>query len=715
MIEINFYDNGIASALAVLDNGCGMNSETLKTSLKYKAPKDARLSATSQFAATSHSCHDQMEPDSSESVHPLYINSNISKFGAGLKHAAFWLGEETRIMTKMKEKENVCEVRYSREIMEAKERQENVDPWIVKQYTGQVGQFRDEEVEMSAVCKGIIREKERRNSSFTHIVIEKIRRAGDDHDSPMDLLRRDDKNGVSIERQLSHIYYYYLHGRRGMGSGEPNSNPLRIHVNRFNSKGQQISAISLGDIQEESMLDLESKFARTATAEPFLFTIEVEKYNSTNANESFKVGGIIRYHPFLYDRETNPAGIVARKHNGFVPGNGVLPSDADDEEASSVAEECGKSKEFFSIWWNGRLIPHTRLDSFNWCSPCDRIKEGDKRYKSYGRISGSLFFNSRISDITDNKLNITTTSKLVEMFNEKKTGSMQKEQPTFKRIAIIKDNLRPQRMPDARRNFRDWLDKTSQKYDKQVCYSKLLRIGEFSHHILAIEFKYVLQYCHCMPAQNSTGLQDTVKPEKIGLNEYYRYENARWDSSPEVRRELTLKVGDAVKLVSVGCPNVMGRIKSFYVDAEQCHRKGEDCSTTITEELYAPLSLFQIELLPAPYYGDGEKTIRDKEMRLIDKTTVLEAAEALIKAQFNELNMKVEPVGEMLPWRENGATLVMDALLFKKIVFDIFNEKGVSMRGVLPHYESTKTKKTIFMVARVYRLGRYKLRTPRLY
>jgi len=145
-IQIRIYENGKNSSIQVLDNGHGMTYETLKSGLRYKAPKESRSFNPNVNMSDNLSMLEPEEPDPVETVHPYHLNFNISKFGAGLKQAVFWLGEETRIMTKPRGSSNVVhEVHYSSAAMEAKETaQEGENPWEQKMYTGQPGQVRDE-------------------------------------------------------------------------------------------------------------------------------------------------------------------------------------------------------------------------------------------------------------------------------------------------------------------------------------------------------------------------------------------------------------------------------------------------------------------------------------------------------------------------------------------------------------------------------------------
>jgi hypothetical protein len=156
------------------------------------------------------------------------------------------------------------------------------------------------------------------------------------------------------------------------------------------------------------------------------------------------------------------------------------------EESSSststaAQEEVRKIEDFFAIWWNGRLVPLTSIESFDWCSPGRRMDQAKKDL--YGRISGSLFFDSSVEEITDNKLNIDATRKLLEIFNEKK---IHQQMSTFQHF--VKEGqlgrLRRAKGKNIKTAFDTWL-KGCAKHDKRALYSEL--IGKYK-----IIFKYLI-------------------------------------------------------------------------------------------------------------------------------------------------------------------------------------------------------------------------------
>lgn len=193
---------------------------------------------------------------------------------------------------------------------------------------------------------------------------------------------------------------------------------------------------------------------------------------TTSLSSNFLVGGILRYHPFLLNHETHPNGISTKRQGGEEENLSYFDDDSGDEP--SQCAESGKSVEIFQVWWNGRLIPQTKLESFDWCSPGNKIKVTDKFYKSYGRLSGSLFFDSNINEITENKLNINTSAQFTRKFNEKGNGN---QKPTFSAINSTPNSLQPTRMkPSPTKMFEKWLE-DCRKYDKQVTYTNFIEEG----------------------------------------------------------------------------------------------------------------------------------------------------------------------------------------------------------------------------------------------
>lgn len=115
--------------------------------------------------------------------------------------------------------------------------------------------------------------------------------------------------------------------------------------------------------------DMQTLYINTA-ADTFEFSI-------STGLDGGRVEGIIRYHPFLYDRETYPEdtftaqGVQTFKFNFDVcticnVSNPFLlrlclTEDEDPENEGEVQNTTGKNRDIFECFWNGRLIPYTKI------------------------------------------------------------------------------------------------------------------------------------------------------------------------------------------------------------------------------------------------------------------------------------------------------------------------------------------------------------------
>ncbi|XP_021951231.1 uncharacterized protein LOC110848345 isoform X2 [Folsomia candida] len=635
IIEIRFYENGPNSSVVVLDNGCGMSSEELRTSLKHKAPKETRLADELHPASQ----QDATIPD--DETYPMYLTSKLNKFGAGMKNAIFSLGGDTTIMTKRAESQIVSEVSFSKSSLEQKESQ-NQDPWKADILTGKVGKLRSNTT--SGIIKKIVRQ-EATKPNFTHIVIQNLMQDGEE--SFLDFLQRVKPNDTSrdlvtnhattIEQQLAHIYHYYVHGPDGnveFKEDIQSNSMVDIVISRFNAKGTKTSSINLRKVCS----DLETRFVRTASPDPYRFTIQ--------SPQSHKVTGIIRYHPFEYDHET-------------LPSINTRVADANREDISR--------EKLFSLWWNGRLIPQTFLPASNWCSPTDGMKHSDKLYKSYGRISGSLFLNGDNCEINDNKLNLVTTSGLKDLLNESKNVSNQ--DIIFKRIKLAENQYRAKRISNGiKTSFEEWLTK-SRKFDMEVKYSKLIN--------------------------------DRFSLPKAGPEFCYQYKVAEWGG-------VRLTVGDAVKLSNLNSNPLdsLGRIKSFHVPHLSCHWSAEDKEYTSKpqQSVFAPISYFSIERLPTAFYvHEGQSPIEVESMALIDKSVAPSRAADQIKAKNDELHLDLKTVCDFEPKLENDFEISANARIFGPVGFDVVKKSDdTSVRGYFPFYHPRG--KRIILISMIHRL-----------
>ncbi|PNI61330.1 SMCHD1 isoform 12, partial [Pan troglodytes] len=302
---------------------------------------------------------------------PRSLNSDISYFGVGGKQAVFFVGQSARMISKPADSQDVHELVLSKEDFEKKEKnKEAIYSGYIRNRkpSDSVHITNDDERFLHHL---IIEEKEK--DSFTAVVITGVQ---PEHIQYL-------KNYFHLwTRQLAHIYHYYIHGPKGneirtSKEVEPFNN-IDIEISMF-EKGKVPKIVNLREIQD----DMQTLYVNTA-ADSFEFKAHVEGDGV--------VEGIIRYHPFLYDRET-------------YPDDPCFPSklkDEDDEDDCFILEKAARGKRpIFECFWNGRLIPYTSVEDFDWCTPPK--KRGLAPIECYNRISGALFTNDKFQ-VSTNKL-----------------------------------------------------------------------------------------------------------------------------------------------------------------------------------------------------------------------------------------------------------------------------------------------------------------------
>ncbi|KAF5895762.1 structural maintenance of chromosomes flexible hinge domain-containing protein 1, partial [Clarias magur] len=120
-----------------------------------------------------------------------------------------------------------------------------------------------------------------------------------------------------------------------------------------------------------------------------------------------------------------------------------------DEDCFVTNTEGRGKKPIFECFWNGRLIPYSSVDEFEWCARSKKV--GSIPLECYNRISGVLFTNDRFQ-VSTNKL---TFMDLELQLRDKDT--------IFTRVL----NGQEQRVK-INREFTNWLKECHEKYDKQV-------------------------------------------------------------------------------------------------------------------------------------------------------------------------------------------------------------------------------------------------------
>ncbi|MCI4377610.1 hypothetical protein PGIGA_G00205450 [Pangasianodon gigas] len=406
-IRLFFDESQGGPAVVVMDNGRGMTSKELNNWAVYRLSKFNRDDRTFRSDESGY-----VRP----SAVPRSLNSDISYFGVGGKQAVFYIGQSVRIISKPVGSPDVHEFVMSKEDFEQKEKnnKEIYSGIIRNRKPGDDSHVRvDEERFLQTLFL-----EEKGKESFTTIVITAIQ---PEH---VTYLKQDFD---SWTRELAHIYHYYVHGIRGndtrhIQAPETVSN-IDIQICLIDRHNRVPKVLNLKDIDN----DMQTLYIKSSVAE--------FEFNASKDGDA-KVEGLLRYHPFLYDRETYPEDPYA-------------PAPEPDEDCFiSHAEGRGK-RPIFECFWNGRLIPYSSVDEFDWCARPKKI--GSVPLECYNRISGVLFTNDRFQ-VSTNKL---TFMDLELQLRDKNT--------IFTRVI----NGQEQRVK-INREFTNWLKECHEKYDKQV-------------------------------------------------------------------------------------------------------------------------------------------------------------------------------------------------------------------------------------------------------
>ncbi|PIK45244.1 putative structural maintenance of chromosomes flexible hinge domain-containing protein 1, partial [Apostichopus japonicus] len=395
-IEVRMYFNDTPEKcmVCVLDNGRGMTSSELNNWAIY------RLSKFSQRRQTDHE-HD--EPTRSQKrqaeEYPRFLNSDISYFGVGGKAAIFFIGQSARMISKSSTSADVHELSLSKEEFERREREKEsiYKGYIHNRQAGDASHFTESDENIIKLLQ-----EELGQESFTHVVITGIK---PEHVQYL----REDFNRWCTQLVCCVIVPSSFH------------NPLFIHEQQIslNVVNAEANKVDLGKLLQKRNLrdvddDMQSKFLSTAAA-TFDFRARVEG--------DAVVEGSLRYHPFLYNKETYPLDNSNWcKYTLFsVFGDAPRDDGSDDDGFQQEDRPARGNRPIFDCYWNGRLIPYTTVDEFDWCGVPKRM--GNIPIQCYNRVSGVLWTN---------------------------------------------DKFQPQR--SIHRKFSDWLRDCHEKCDKQVLF-----------------------------------------------------------------------------------------------------------------------------------------------------------------------------------------------------------------------------------------------------
>uniref|UniRef100_G3NJK2 Structural maintenance of chromosomes flexible hinge domain containing 1 n=1 Tax=Gasterosteus aculeatus aculeatus TaxID=481459 RepID=G3NJK2_GASAC len=412
-VEIRMVFDGGKPTVIVLDNGCGMTFTQLKNWAVYRLSKFSRDKVIVGGKLEGYTRPDPVRRS---------LNSDISYFGVGGKQAVFFIGNSTRMITKPVGSPDVHELILSKEGFESREKDKrDIYSTVIK--NRKPGDYSHVKGDDERCLRALIGE-EFGKKSFTAVVITGV---SPEH---VAFLKRDFDVWT---RQLANLYHYYIHGVNGKDTSSCSAKvdhlpKIDIQIILREKPPKSPSVLNLREIDD----DRQTLFLN-ATVDTFEFHAATEKDGGT-------VEGVIRYHPFLYDRETYPEDPDAPP---------ALDDDASDWENESAAwQQARARKHIFDCFWNGRLIPYTKLQEFDWCAASKGPKE---LAECYGRISGVLFSDDRFE---------VSTNKLTFMDLEVK---LKQNSTIFTRIV----NSQKQR-GKILKDFTEWLKKCHEKWDKQV-------------------------------------------------------------------------------------------------------------------------------------------------------------------------------------------------------------------------------------------------------
>uniref|UniRef100_A0A3P8UIT9 Structural maintenance of chromosomes flexible hinge domain containing 1 n=1 Tax=Cynoglossus semilaevis TaxID=244447 RepID=A0A3P8UIT9_CYNSE len=401
------FDNtrGIPT-IVVLDNGHGMNSKGLNNWAVYRLSK---------FNRKNNQLESQCQGYEPPTPTRRSLNSDISFFGVGGKQAVFFFGDSVRMISKSVTSPDVHELIVSAKEFERRERnQEDVYKGTIKnRKPGDSSHVSHNE----AFLHEIIAE-EVGKESFTAVVITGLKA------ERISYLTEEYPKWTT---HLAHVYHYYIHGENGNNLSLPNSDHSNIDIQvKLKKSSRPPCVLNLREVDT----DMQTLYINTA-ADTFEFSI-------STGLDGGRVEGIIRYHPFLYDRETYPEDTFTAQ--------GVQTFKFDFDVFQNTT---GKNRDIFECFWNGRLIPYTKISDFSWCTWS--AKECCGPEECYRRISGVLFTNDKFR-VTNNKLTFVDLEQRIKNKNAIFTRVVNKQE---QRANIQKD-------------FKLWLEKCHMEFDKQV-------------------------------------------------------------------------------------------------------------------------------------------------------------------------------------------------------------------------------------------------------
>eukprot|EP01038_Epipyxis_sp_PR26KG_P014495 gene14495-19457_t len=428
-IDISFHLNlrkssDIPNVLAIMDNGCGMNSEGIKDFATFSLDQATRNNSAEEGDTTF-----------------------ISKFGVGAKQAGFFLGHSIKIITKVNSSGRVScftmdthsfEQKYAENVRNNSNQNSLYQSEIIKKPLNAIMELLDEdENSMGKLCEQISKHV-KDNINFTIILVRL---------SPLtiDKLVTIEKWN-SLRQDIASIYHFHLHPEdKDLTKGEKIQRPRKLDNTQNYQYSQYQSTQTVESTSPKLSLifnifkDNESKLLMNLNEDedsifyqyvnlgrngqsrngpqPLKFSINIPSPDVIN-NNSFaaysqlsggqpgmilehKLHGVLFYYPYEEGKETKPVST----------------------SSSTSSEVEANDNHLFHVFWQNRLVPETFVEQLPFFPAGAKTKgQCDKKQIAVNwrnRIKGFLFFDWSFKHISNNKLKIQVDPNLNDWINSK--------------------------------------------------------------------------------------------------------------------------------------------------------------------------------------------------------------------------------------------------------------------------------------------------------
>eukprot|EP00873_Tetraselmis_striata_P016358 jgi/Tetstr1/436622/TSEL_025418.t1 len=468
-VEVTFLVGSRGGAfISVWDNGRGMTAAELgQWAVMNLAVADRQAAATVDITPSQAVGRGtQREPPPAE----RYLSGELSYFGVGSKNASFFMGRFVKVQTKSADSCFVHELCLRADNLEQRYRdgQPVYEEDLVHRNPGDASSLSELEQAVPSLRKWVQLEGEG-PSSFTRVTVGMLK------DSITEMIA-DSDHGARLCDELAHLYHYYLHGSTGNLSPSGASQQSRAlpggqllpHITlQYVHYSRDLESVLWTQDLKEVDTDMESLYLRKKKAE-FKFSLHVP--------DKGVVDGVLYYFPYENGAESLPAdkSLVKKSADVFTltqqqrsPDGApltqgkaqcsqaapLLPAECVDGDEG--ADEDGAARRrvgpVLSTFWQGRLIPATRIESLPFIEATRAKRSAAARDilpdEVFSRLRGALFFGPNFL-VTRNKLNFR------DNLQDLLAGALPMDR-------------------NLERRFREWLTIAHQNLDKNIRFESM--------------------------------------------------------------------------------------------------------------------------------------------------------------------------------------------------------------------------------------------------